>query len=318
MNHAARATPYDEKAGKEKGDEMKGVEKLLGRTSTPPPTIRISPAPRASSRIATNTAHNRVQKPPEEIPTPPIDDDAYVLEAFGDISLSNIDFVPPPPTTLSPRNTKESLKIKRPESISRSSRRRLGYTHRIKAPSLSKARIDATDMSFESLVASYKQNCEDDNTKASFSRAGGSRRAAASELETAHPFADLKANHRSSYSLGSSELRKAAVSGAQIENLLADLKNLGGEAVIPGRGSHDVVESRGYTKALVESAVNCAVGRDENGASTSAPGVDVPLHVPLQGNARLPKRAPIPRWDDDNSWQQSQRATDVTTLYKLA
>lgn len=38
----------------------------------------------------------------ERISTPPIEDDEYTLEAFGDISLSNIDFVPPPPSTISP------------------------------------------------------------------------------------------------------------------------------------------------------------------------------------------------------------------------
>ena len=37
------------------------------------------------------------------ISTPSIEDDEYTLEAFGDISLSNIDFVPPPPSTISPQ-----------------------------------------------------------------------------------------------------------------------------------------------------------------------------------------------------------------------
>lgn len=38
----------------------------------------------------------------ERTSTPPIEDDEYTLEAFGDISLSNIDFVPPPPSTILP------------------------------------------------------------------------------------------------------------------------------------------------------------------------------------------------------------------------
>jgi hypothetical protein len=53
--------------------------------------------------------------PQEIIVTPPIEDEAYTLEAFGDISLSNIDFVPPPPTTLSPYKTPQAkLTLKLP------------------------------------------------------------------------------------------------------------------------------------------------------------------------------------------------------------
>lgn len=51
----------------------------------------------------------------KSIATPPIEDEAYTLEAFGDISLSNIDFVPPPPTTLSPyKISRENLTLKVP------------------------------------------------------------------------------------------------------------------------------------------------------------------------------------------------------------
>ncbi|KAF8190805.1 hypothetical protein BJ912DRAFT_1142610 [Pholiota molesta] len=201
--------------------------------------------------------------PQEIIVTPPIEDEAYTLEAFGDISLSNIDFL--------------TLKLPADDraSISGTYKRRSGYTHKIKAPSLSKARVDATEMSFESLVANYKHSREAPSTPASQSRAAGSRRAAVSE---------------------------AVMQGSQPP--LADLKNLGGGAAISAGGSHDVVENNGYTKALVGSAVKCAAGRGENGAG--APGVAV----------ALPKRPPLPRWDDDKSWQSAAGA--VVARYKLA
>jgi hypothetical protein len=35
-------------------------------------------------------------------PTPPIEEDPYTLTAYGDISLSDIDFVPGPPSEISP------------------------------------------------------------------------------------------------------------------------------------------------------------------------------------------------------------------------
>jgi hypothetical protein len=141
-------------------------------------------------------------------------------------------------------------------------------------------------MTFESLVANYKHSREAPNTPG---RTGGSRRAAASE---------------------------AAMQGPQPP--LADLKNLGGGAAISAGGSHDVVENNGYTKALVGSAVKCAAGRGENGAGASGVAAAYPKKQgpPLRGNARLPKRPPLPRWDDDKSWQSATGA--VVARYKLA
>ncbi|KIM40414.1 hypothetical protein M413DRAFT_446592 [Hebeloma cylindrosporum] len=39
---------------------------------------------------------------PKSIPTPPNEEDPYTLTAYGDISLSDIDFVPGPPSEISP------------------------------------------------------------------------------------------------------------------------------------------------------------------------------------------------------------------------
>jgi hypothetical protein len=144
-------------------------------------------------------------------------------------------------------------------------------------------------MTFESLVANYKHSRDAPNTPASQGRAAGSRRAAVSE---------------------------GVMQGPQPP--LADLKNLGGGAAISAGGSHDGVENSGYTKASVGSAVKCAAGRGENGAGALGVAVAYPKKQgpPLRGNARLPKRPPLPRWDDDKSWQSATGA--VVARYKLA
>src|SRR6267378_5608960 len=42
------------------------------------------------------------QEAPKSLPTPPNEEEPYTLTAYGDISLSDIDYVPGPPSEISP------------------------------------------------------------------------------------------------------------------------------------------------------------------------------------------------------------------------
>ena len=56
---------------------------------------------------------------PEPVPTPPSEEDPHTLTAYGDISLSDIDFVPGPPSEISPSQMtkkKESWRFPRKHS----------------------------------------------------------------------------------------------------------------------------------------------------------------------------------------------------------
>lgn len=88
-------------------------------------------------------------------------------------------------------------------------------------------------------------------------------------------------------------------------SLLADLKNFGPEAVIArvdaviaNVGSHGAVQNNASPKTSV-TAKPCAGVSDENGASPVG-AVNKLKKSGLRGNAKLPKRLPIPRWDFDN------------------
>lgn len=89
------------------------------------------------------------------------------------------------------------------------------------------------------------------------------------------------------------------------ESLLADLKIFGPEvviarvdAVISNVGSHEAVQNNAPPKTSV-TAKACAGVPDENGAGPVV-AVNKPKKSGLRGNAKLPKRLPIPRWDSDN------------------
>jgi len=55
---------------------------------------------------------------PKPVPTPPNEEEPHTLTAYGDISLSDIDFVPGPPSEISPQTTKkkESWRFPRNDS----------------------------------------------------------------------------------------------------------------------------------------------------------------------------------------------------------
>ena len=56
---------------------------------------------------------------PKPVPTPPNEEDPHTLTAYGDISLSDIDFIPGPPSEISPSQKtkkKESWRFPRNES----------------------------------------------------------------------------------------------------------------------------------------------------------------------------------------------------------
>ncbi|KAF8963586.1 hypothetical protein BDZ97DRAFT_1819439 [Flammula alnicola] len=201
---------------------------------------------------------------PQHIPTPPNEEDGYTLEAFGDISLSNIDFVPLPPSTLSPqkiRQEKNSSSVRLP-----------GSTHKVRPLSLSNAHVAAADLSFDTMVTQLKRSREAENMNASPSRpAPGKPPASAIGILSTQP------KH------------------------LIDTQNCGSEVAISLARSHDVVEnSAQITRRPVGTTLDCAAGRDENGAPAPIV-IPRPKKGPLRGSAQLPKRPPKPRWDADNA-----------------
>ena len=139
-------------------------------------------------------------------------------------------------------------------------------------------------MSFASLVANWKQSLEEEALDSSTDTTASS---------------------------------KACMSSANVvvapTKQLANVKNLGGEAVIPEGRSHDVVENSGYARESGKAGVRCAAERDENEAP-APPGVGLVPRPKKHGAARgAPKRAPIPRWDADSGLQPDV----ISRYYKL-
>lgn len=77
----------------------------------------------------------------------PLDDEEYVLEAFGDISLSNIDFVPPPPSTLTPQ------KVAISKSITSRRNPSVDTAFKVRLSSAGHQSVPLTPLSARSLVA---------------------------------------------------------------------------------------------------------------------------------------------------------------------
>ncbi|KAJ3506340.1 hypothetical protein NLJ89_g6924 [Agrocybe chaxingu] len=207
---------------------------------------------------------------PEVVPTPQLEDDeGYILTAFGDISLSNIDFVPGPNGVLSPTPDSKRKK-KKQESPSK-----YPVPHvirRVLPPSPSKASIARPELTFEDMVMDLK-----------------SRRIRGGQ------------NSNPTTEAPSAKLAPGLEVVCPQPRRLIDMKNFGREAVLSALGSHDVDIENGSRPKKTE-ATEIAAERDENGASGPLPVPKI-KQAPLRGSAKLPRRPPIPRWDVDNSVQ---------------
>ncbi|KDR75549.1 hypothetical protein GALMADRAFT_156550 [Galerina marginata CBS 339.88] len=205
---------------------------------------------------------------PTRTDTPPAGDEEHTLTAFGDISLSTIDFVPGPPSALAPirRIKPKPLEPK----IGDIDRRSIPLVIRkVLPPAPSKASVRKPEASFEMMVLNLKKLREEGRSKSDVASSG----IAASRIEVYAP-----------------QSRR-----------LIDMKNFGTDAAKAKTNSHDVVENSAHTKAI--DARRClTVIKDENRDGASPAVVTPkPKKNALRGNAKLPKRPPIPRWDDDNN-----------------
>ncbi|CAA7260492.1 unnamed protein product [Cyclocybe aegerita] len=225
---------------------------------------------RAASRHP-NQPENIEEKQNPVVPTPQLEDDeGYILTAFGDISLSNIDFVPGPNGVLSP--TPDS-KRKKAKHQSPSKYPVPHVIRRVLPPSPSKASIARPELSFEDMVMDLK-----------------SRR-----------FRAIQNSSPTATETSSSKLAPGPEVVCPQPRRLIDMKNLGREAVLSALGS-DGADIENGSRPKKAEASETAVEKDENAASGPIP---IPKHkqAPLRGSAKLPRRPPIPRWDVDNSAQ---------------
>ncbi|KAH9485677.1 hypothetical protein JR316_0002587 [Psilocybe cubensis] len=219
----------------------------------PEPTEELIAETKADGMVPIST-----QKPKLQNDTDSEDEGEHVISAFGDISLSNIDFLPGPPSGLSPTPKpcrgiiSNDVMDQQPPAPTLRRKRPLGPV---------KASMRKKEPTFEMMVQEMQK----------------SRR-------ISRP-SDIPSNGNGS--------------------LLTDLKNFGPEAVIArvdavisSAGSHEGVQNNAPPKTSL-TAKACAGVPDENGVGPVV-AANQPKKNGLRGNAKLPKRLPIPRWDVDN------------------
>lgn len=214
-------------------------------------------APPGLSQAPVNHDVNQTEKRTSPDTDSDVEDDGYTLTAYGDISLSNVLFVPGLPTALSPeRHTRRE---------SRDSHYRDNNNHmpavirKVLPPSSSKPSILSlkSDADFQTLV----QNLKDSH------RSSSPRKATQSERD----------QHLHIY--------------APQPRHVINLNLVGGDAANESRESHRTAQ---VNAAITGKKIVRAVQHQDHKSEVVPPK---PKEKPLRGNAKLPSRPPIPRWD---------------------
>lgn len=216
--------------------------------------------------------------------TTPLSEDEHTLTAFGDISLSNIDFVPGPPTELSPErvrqkkgSTKGLVEVTKdavcPPSYLKSrifsdllQPRTPQLMRKVLPPSPSKASLARAlpEFSFSDMVEELKRSREAEDVNPSPKKV-------ASAVEETNPTFEVRAPQ---------------------PTRLINLKNLGLDA---GAIFHPKIED---SPSVVKDSAS-GVG-DKNREFVAPVEVSKPKQDRFRGGAKMPRRPPLPRWEVDD------------------
>ncbi|KAF8911593.1 hypothetical protein CPB84DRAFT_933057 [Gymnopilus junonius] len=182
-----------------------------------------------------------------------MEDEGYILSAWGEISLSNIDFLPGPAGALTPDRIYHRRKINK-----KSDKRSRPQIRRVWPPAPAKARVHK----LETIFSPLKQGPVKEKLKV-----------APDTTSSGSPCSETQ----------------IVTHGSQSMQLITT-----GDAEIVKPDSHDVVENR--------QLVRGDDGERQCGNVIGLSAGVVTNEKPKQGG--LPKRPPIPRWDDDNQGSQ--------------